>query len=76
MTLVEQYIPSPSFRMATNPKAKYRMEIDSIALLLIKGRNESAFRFMREMRLPERMLWTVCVAGILRWVMHRDGGAQ
>lgn len=69
---MESYKPSLSFIMATAPKAKYRLEIDSIAFLFIRGAREDALKFMREMRVSNRIWWTVCIAGVLRWCIWRD----
>jgi hypothetical protein len=68
------YKPSPAFRMAIARKSKYRLEIESIALLLLKGKRESAFNYMGGIAeyLPFRVWENVIWAGVLRWCLYRD----
>lgn len=66
--------PSSAFRMAFALKSKYRLEIDGIALLLLRGEYERAFSYMRGITyIPfhswEKVIW----AGVLKWCALRSG---
>lgn len=72
---MESYKPSQAFRMATAIKSKYSLEMDEIALLLLRGHKEDALKLMEEwdrLKLPLHVWWNVCWGGVLRWCIIRD----
>ena len=66
--------PSSAFRMAFAIKSKYRLEIDSIALLLLKGEKEAALNYMRGISyIPFHSWENVIWAGVLKWCAIENG---